>query len=197
MSWRPRWRTGLRRLATLRRLRRVGGRQRDGSVSVRRGETATALDRRMMRRAIELAREAATHGEVPVGAVIWRLDDHGAPEVVAEAFNVRETKRDPIGHAEILALRLASEHLGRWRLDDCSIAVTLEPCPMCAGALVNARILRLVYGATDPKAGACESLYSIADDHRLNHRLEVIGGVLARRCGALLTTFFRARRKAR
>jgi len=146
---------------------------------------------RMMRRAIELACEAADIDEVPVGAVIYRED-----EIVAEAYNIREASTDPTGHAELLAIRAASEALGRWRLNDCSLAVTLEPCPMCAGAIVNARIGTLIYGATDPKAGACDTLYGIPTDDRLNHRVEVVGGVLARECGELLRDFFRRRRQA-
>ncbi|MCA9245431.1 MAG: tRNA adenosine(34) deaminase TadA, partial [Phycisphaerales bacterium] len=137
-----------------------------------------------------LARRAAALGEVPVGAVVYR-----GRAVLGEAHNLREASHDPAGHAEMLALRQAAARLGRWRLSGCSIAVTLEPCPMCAGALVNARLDRLVYGAVDPKAGACTSLYAIPTDPRLNHRLETTGGVLARECGAILSGFFRARRR--
>ncbi|QOJ19073.1 MAG: nucleoside deaminase [Phycisphaeraceae bacterium] len=143
-----------------------------------------------MERAIELANRAAALDEVPVGAVIYR----GA-EIIAEAHNTRETDADPVGHAELLAIRLAARRLGRWRLSGCSLAVTLEPCPMCAGALVNARIDRLVYGARDPKAGACGSLFRIPTDVRLNHRVEIIEGVMAKECGKLLTDFFRTKRQ--
>ncbi|MFO0875421.1 MAG: tRNA adenosine(34) deaminase TadA [Phycisphaerales bacterium] len=146
----------------------------------------------MLERALRLARRAAREGEVPVGAVVYR-----GREVVAEAWNRREFHADPVGHAELVALRDAGRRLGRWRLHDCSIAVTLEPCAMCAGAMVNARVSRLVYGASDPKAGACESLYEIATDARLNHRLAVHRGVMARECGAVLTRFFAARRRAK
>ena len=147
------------------------------------------LDLRMMERAIDLARRAAAADEVPVGAVIYRGE-----EVVAEASNNREETGDPTGHAEVVALRLAGERLGTWRLDDCSMAVTLEPCPMCAGALVNARLGRLIYGASDPKAGACCTLFNIPEDHRLNHRVTMIGGVEEDRCAELLRSFFRRRR---
>ncbi|MSR44819.1 MAG: nucleoside deaminase [Phycisphaerales bacterium] len=145
-----------------------------------------------MRRAIELARAAATHGEVPVGAVIYR-----AGVILGEASNDREASADPTGHAEVLALRRAAAATGGWRLTGCSMAVTLEPCPMCAGALVNARISRLLYGARDPKAGAVDTLFDLCRDTRLNHRLEVIGSVMASQCGALLSNFFRARRSAK
>ncbi|MCP3903474.1 MAG: nucleoside deaminase [Planctomycetes bacterium] len=144
----------------------------------------------MMERAIALAGEAAALDEVPVGAVVYRGD-----EVIAEGYNVRESAHDPVGHAELLAIARAGKALGAWRLAGCSLAVTLEPCPMCAGALVNARIERVLYGATDPKAGACDTLYQIPSDPRLNHEVEVIGGVLAERCGALLTEFFRRKRQ--
>ena len=148
-----------------------------------------ALDLRMMERAIELARSAAGAQEVPVGAVVYRGD-----EIIAEAANNREATGDPTGHAELVALREAGRRLGSWRLDGCSMAVTLEPCPMCAGALVNARLGRLIFGAYDPKAGACCTLFDIPADHRLNHRVEMIGGVEEDRCAELLRSFFRRRR---
>jgi tRNA(adenine34) deaminase len=148
-----------------------------------------AYDIEMMERAIVLARQAAARGEVPVGAVVYR-----GHELLAEAANNRESSADPTGHAEVVALRLAGERMGAWRLEGCSVAVTLEPCPMCAGAMVNARVGRLVYGATDPKAGACDTLYELTRDVRLNHRLETIGGVLAGRCATLLSGFFKQRR---
>ncbi|MDA1026601.1 MAG: tRNA adenosine(34) deaminase TadA [Planctomycetota bacterium] len=147
------------------------------------------VDIRMMERAIELARAAGANGEVPVGAVVYR----GA-EILGEAANNRETCCDPTGHAEMVALREAGNRLGSWRLKGCSMAVTLEPCPMCAGALVNARLKRLVYGAFDPKAGACTSLFEIPGDRRLNHRVEMIGGIEETRCAELLKAFFRRRR---
>lgn len=151
-----------------------------------------ACDLRMMQRALELARTAAINGEVPVGAVIYRGD-----EVVAEAANDREATRDPAGHAELVALRRAGERLGRWRLHDCRMAVTLEPCPMCAGALVNARLAGLVFGAHDPKAGAVGTLYDIPRDTRLNHRLPCAGGMLAPEAIGLLRKFFQDRRLRR
>ena len=147
----------------------------------------------MMRRALRLAAGAAIKGEVPIAAVVWRERD-GAIEIVAEAANDREASGDPTGHAEIVALRRAGERLGSWRLTGCSMAVTLEPCPMCAGALVNARLDRCVFGASDPKAGACGTLYRIAEDPRLNNRVTVVGGVLAEESVALLQRFFRSRR---
>lgn len=146
----------------------------------------------MMLRAIELARQAAAAGEVPVGAVVYQDE-----EIIAECANNREATKDPAGHAELLTMSLAGQKLGTWRLNDCSLAVTLEPCPMCAGAMVNARLGRLIYGATDPKAGAVHTLYEIPTDRRLNHRVEVIGGVEAARCRELLRAFFRSRREAR
>jgi tRNA(adenine34) deaminase len=153
---------------------------------------ATPTDVAMMERALALAAAAARQAEVPVGAVIYRGD-----EVIAEAANNREQSKDPTGHAELVALRAAGKKLDAWRLRECSMAVTLEPCPMCAGALVNARISRLVYGASDPKAGACHSLFGIPADTRLNHRVEMIGGVLERACATQLTGFFRALRRAK
>ncbi len=147
------------------------------------------VDVRMMERAIELARAAGSNGEVPVGAIVYRDE-----EILGEAANNRETCCDPTGHAEMVALREAGNRLGSWRLEGCSMAVTLEPCPMCAGALVNARLKRLVYGAFDPKAGACTSLYDIPGDRRLNHRVEMIGGIEETRCAELLKAFFRRRR---
>ncbi len=152
----------------------------------------TREDQEMMARAIELAHAAGARGEVPVGAVIYR-----GGVILGEASNDREASADPTGHAEVVALRRAAITLGGWRLTDCSIAVTLEPCPMCAGALVNARIARLVYGARDPKAGAVDTLYDLCRDARLNHRMNVIGGVMRQRCAQLLTDFFRARRESK
>ncbi len=128
-------------------------------------------------------------GEVPVGAVIVRGD-----QVLAQAFNLRETLQDPTAHAERLALASAGQSLGTWHLEDCTLYVTLEPCAMCAGAIVLSRISRVVFGANDPKAGACVSLYQIASDPRLNHRAEITGGVLATECGEILTEFFQQRR---
>ena len=130
--------------------------------------------------------------DIPVGAVI--LDEAGT--VLARARNRREADRDPVAHAEIVAIRQAALALGRWRLTGLTLVVTLEPCTMCAGAVTAARLDRLVYGATDPKAGAAGSLWDVLRDTRLNHRPEVIGGVLAEECGALLRDFFESRRTA-
>lgn len=154
-------------------------------------QCATPQDVQMMRRAIELARQGWAREEVPVGAVVFRGD-----EILAEAHNLRECDSDPTAHAEILALREAARKLGEWRLSECTLVVTLEPCTMCAGGIVNARVGRLVYGASDPKAGAIESLYQICDDQRLNHRPQVICGVLAPECRGLLRDFFKQRRQA-
>lgn len=148
------------------------------------------FDEPMMRLAIEQATRAAAMGEVPVGAVI-----HKAGQVIASAHNRREVDQDPVAHAEILALQIAAKTLQSWRLEECTLVVTLEPCPMCAGALVNARVPRLVYGAADPKMGCVDSLHQLCTEPRFNHRLQVTSGVLASECGSLLTDFFRKRRK--
>lgn len=140
--------------------------------------------------ALAEAEAAVDHGDVPVGAVI--VSDG---QIVAARHNERELTGDPTAHAEVLAIRDAAIARGSWRLDGCTIVVTLEPCAMCAGALVNARVARLVYGATDPKAGAAGSLMSIVTDARLNHRLTVESGLEHERCGALLRQFFAARRR--
>jgi tRNA(adenine34) deaminase len=139
-----------------------------------------------MRDALVQARLAGARGDVPVGAVV--LDAEGA--VVGDGRNAREALADPTAHAEILALQAAARVVGSWRLEGCTIVVTLEPCTMCAGAAVLARVARVVYGATDPKAGAVGSLWDLVRDRRLNHRPEVIGGVLAGECGAVLREFF-------
>src|SRR5262250_1448161 len=145
----------------------------------------TEREAAFMRRALAAAEEAASRGEVPVGAVVVLGD-----EVVAVAHNERETASDPTAHAEVLALRRAAAALGSWRLTDADLYVTMEPCPMCAGALVNARIRRLYFGCDDPKAGAVRTLYSLLDDRRLNHRVEVVPGLLAAEGSALLRGFF-------
>ena len=142
-----------------------------------------------MRLALDQARRALAHDEVPVGAVAV-CDGR----VVGRAHNQRELLRDPTAHAEMLAITQAAEALGRWRLTGVTFYVTLEPCAMCAGAMVLARIDRLVFGARDPKAGAVESLYHVLSDDRLNHRVPALGGVLATECGSLLEEFFRKRR---
>jgi tRNA(adenine34) deaminase len=139
-----------------------------------------------MQLALDQARLAAMHGDVPVGAVV--IDQAGT--VLASAGNERELRHDPTAHAELLALREASRQLRSWRLTGLTLVVTLEPCTMCAGALVLARIARLVFGAFDPKAGAVSSLFDVVRDPRLNHRVDVRGGVLEAECGALLTDFF-------
>jgi len=146
-------------------------------------------DRAFMSLALEEARAALEHDDVPIGCVIARGD-----EVIARAHNARERDADPTAHAEILALRAAAKALGSWRLDGCTVYVTLEPCVMCAGAIVLARAQRLVYGAPDPKAGAVRSLYNVADDARLNHRVEVVAGVLEEGSGELLRAYFSAKR---
>jgi tRNA(adenine34) deaminase len=145
-----------------------------------------------MRSALEQARRAAELGEVPVGAVVVREG-----ELVGAGFNRREALGDPLAHAELLAIRQAAAKVGGWRLVGCMMFVTLEPCAMCAGALVNSRVERLVYGAADPKAGYCGSLGDIPRDPRLNHRLEVVAGVMAEECGDLLRGFFRGLRVGR
>ena len=127
-------------------------------------------------------------GEVPVGAVVYETK---TGLVLSEAFNRRETDRDPTAHAEHIAIRKAAKAIGDWRLNHCTVVVTLEPCPMCAGLIVNARLERLVYGATDPKAGAVETLYQIPTDDRLNHRVEVVSGVMRDACSDILSEFFR------
>jgi len=155
---------------------------------------ATDADRRHMARALELADQAAREGEVPVGAVVYRT---ATGEALGEAFNRRERDADPSAHAEFTAILQACRRIGDWRLNDCTCVVTLEPCPMCAGLLVNARVGRLVYAAADPKAGAVRTLFALADDRRLNHRVEVVPGVEAERAGALLREFFRGLRAGR
>jgi tRNA(adenine34) deaminase len=146
-------------------------------------------DDRLMRLALEEARAAASGGDVPVGAVVARGD-----EVVGRAGNAREREQDPTAHAEILALRQAARAVGSWHLEGCTLYATLEPCAMCAGALVLARIDRLVLGAPDPKAGFAGSLGDIVRDGRLNHEVEVTVGVLAEECGEVLRAFFAERR---
>jgi len=145
-----------------------------------------------MRLALAEAALAPATGDVPVGAVV--LDPRG--DVIGRGHNAREARDDPTAHAELLAIRAAAAAVGEWRLSGCTLVVTLEPCTMCAGALVLARVDRLVYGATDEKAGAVGSLWDVVRDRRLNHRPEVVGGVLAGECAALLTAFFDGRRGA-
>jgi tRNA(adenine34) deaminase len=147
-------------------------------------------DRAAMDLALDQARRALTLGEVPVGAVV--LDAGGEP--IASGYNERSIVNDPTAHAEVLALRRAAEAIGSWRLEGATLVVTLEPCTMCAGALVLARVARLVFGAWDPKAGAVGSLWDVVRDRRLNHRPEVVPGVAESECGALLAEFFASRR---
>jgi tRNA(adenine34) deaminase len=142
-----------------------------------------------MLRALELARHAETLGEVPVGAVVVRNG-----EIIGEGWNQPISANDPSAHAEIMALRAAGQRLRNYRLTDSTLYVTLEPCAMCAGAIVHARVARVVFGAPDPKAGAGGSVFNLLTNDRLNHRAEVTGGVLAEACGALLRRFFEARR---
>jgi tRNA(adenine34) deaminase len=151
---------------------------------------ATDADKHLIQEAIAQARLAMAAEETPIGCVI--ADASGA--IMAAAFNQREALHDPTAHAEILALRAAAAKLKSWRLIGCTLAVTLEPCPMCAGAIVNARIGRVVYGCGDPKAGAARTLYRLCDDPRLNHRAVVVPNVLAEPCAALLREFFQAQR---
>jgi tRNA(adenine34) deaminase len=146
-----------------------------------------------MQRALQLASLAASFGEVPVGAVVYRTADG---ITLGEGFNRREMDGDPLAHAELIAIAAAARHLGDWRLTDCTLVVTLEPCCMCAGGIINARVGRLVYGATDPKAGACESLHTLTTDTRLNHRVTPLPGLMAAECGDMLRTFFKTLRNA-
>jgi tRNA(adenine34) deaminase len=148
-------------------------------------------DERFMRQALAAARRAPAHADVPIGAVVVK---DGA--VIARGHNAREKDADPTGHAELLAIRRAGSKLGTWRLEGCTLYVTLEPCAMCAGAIVLARLDRLVYGAADPKAGFVGSLGDLCRDARLNHRPAVTSGVLADECGRILVEFFRDKRRA-
>jgi len=152
-------------------------------------EHSSNIDVRFMRIAIRQAEIAKQNGDVPIGAVIVYQDN-----IIAKAYNQREQLNDPTAHAEIIALTQAAEYMGNWRLHGCTIYVTLEPCPMCAGALVLARIDRLVYGSDDPKSGAIKSLYNIVQDERLNHKVQVTAGVLTDECSMQLQEFFQTRR---
>lgn len=149
------------------------------------------IDDEAMSVALEEATAAGQHGDVPVGAVVLGPDD----SLLAKGRNRREELADPTAHAEILALRTAAEVMGTWRLSGCTVVVSLEPCPMCAGALIAARVDRLVFGAPDPKAGACGSLYNLCVDPRLNHEVAVVPGVRAGEAAALLASFFEQRRR--
>ncbi len=143
-----------------------------------------------MRLALQQAEAARAENEVPVGAVIVQNE-----RVIAAAYNQREQLRDPTAHAEMIAITQAAESVGGWRLEGCRLYVTLEPCPVCAGAILKARIPVVVYGATDPKAGAVDSLFHLLHDDRLNHRAEVISGVMAQQCSEILTAFFAEQRR--
>ena len=145
---------------------------------------------RWMRLALDEARAAAAEDEVPVGAIVV-----AAGRVIASAHNQREQLADPTAHAEMIALTQAAAQLGSWRLEGCTLYVTLEPCPMCAGAILQARVPTVIWGAPDPKAGAVESLYKLFEDPRLNHRVEHMGRVLADDCGRILSDFFKQKRK--
>ncbi|GAB2693268.1 tRNA adenosine(34) deaminase TadA [Thalassiella azotivora] len=153
---------------------------------------ASTSDDALVALALERARLAALTGDVPIGAVVVTADG----ELVGEGVNAREAWGDPTAHAEVVAIRQAAQALGSWRLEGCTLAVTLEPCTMCAGAIVLARVPRLVLGAWDPKAGATGSLWDVVRDRRLNHRVEVVGGVREAECGALLRDFFATHRDA-
>ena len=153
----------------------------------------TVVDEKWMLQAIEMAREAAKIGEVPVGAIIVGSDGG----LLAAASNLTITNIDPTAHAEILALRLAATRVGNYRLTGATVYSTIEPCAMCAGALVNARVARLVYGAADERFGAVKSKFSVCDSPELNHRIEITSGVLAEECRRLMQEFFQARRKSR
>ncbi len=154
-------------------------------------DTAHPFHLHHMEMCLQEAEVAADEDEVPIGALIVHPD----MGVIGLAHNQREQLHDPTAHAELIALTQAGNALKSWRLDQCILYVTLEPCPMCAGAVVNARMAMVVYGAADPKAGACHTLYQIPSDSRLNHRAVVLGGVLAERCGSILSRFFRKKRE--
>jgi tRNA(adenine34) deaminase len=143
-----------------------------------------------MQKALELAANAGSMSEVPVGAIIVQND-----EIIGEGWNTRETDKTPLGHAEMMALAQASQKLGAWRLLDCTLYVTLEPCVMCSGALVQSRIPKVVFGTKDPKGGGLESLYQIGSDPRLNHRIDISNGILQAECSSILSEFFKRRRQ--
>ncbi|WP_054025869.1 tRNA adenosine(34) deaminase TadA [Bacillus sp. FJAT-28004] len=147
-------------------------------------------DQRWMLEAIEEAKKAEQIGEVPIGAVIVRNN-----EIIGRGFNLRETRFDPTAHAEMVAIRDACDRIGAWRLLDCTLYVTLEPCPMCAGAIVQSRVKRVVYGTTDPKAGCAGTLMNLLQEPRFNHETELTSGILQPECSNLLTQFFRRLRK--
>ncbi|WP_217988485.1 tRNA adenosine(34) deaminase TadA [Paucisalibacillus globulus] len=147
-------------------------------------------DEQYMKLAIEQAERALEKDEVPIGAIIVYQD-----EVIASGFNVRELSQETLSHAELIAIQQANKEIGSWRLEDCTLYVTLEPCPMCAGAIVQSRIKRVVYGAVDPKAGCAGTIMNLLDNQRFNHQAEVTSGVLEKECSLLLTNFFKALRE--
>ena len=149
-----------------------------------------SMDEKFMAMAIEEAYKAKKLNEVPIGAVIVQKS-----KVIAKGYNIRETSQLALSHAELIAIRDANQKLGSWRLEDCTLYVTLEPCQMCAGAIVQARMKRVVFGASDPKAGCAGTLMNLLDDGRFNHQVEIESGILERQCSELLTNFFRALRK--
>ena len=153
-------------------------------------------DLRFMTRALELARAAMTVDETPVGALVTHQPAGGVSTIIAEAYNLRETRQDPSAHAELIAIRAAAAVLKSWRLEETTLYVTLEPCAMCAGLIILARIPRVVFGAYDPKAGACGSVMDVIRCPALNHQPAVTGGVLADDCGELLRSFFKAKRRS-
>ena len=159
------------------------------AVGMTETQPAAAIDERLMRRAMELARIGGGQGEVPVGAVVF-LDG----EIIGEGYNAPISHHDPSAHAEIRALRAAAQRVGNYRLTGASLYVTLEPCAMCAGAMMHARVSRIIYGAADPKTGACGSVVDLFAEPRLNHHAEVSGGLLADECARLLRDFFQTRR---
>lgn len=158
-------------------------------VRSERDELQRSEDEKWMREALRRARTAAARDEVPVGAVIVREG-----RLLASGYNLRESRQDATLHAEMIAIRRACRKLGSFRLEGCTLYVTLEPCAMCCGAIINARLERVVFGAGDPKGGCCGSLYDLPEDRRFNHRARVEGGILGEECGSLLTSYFRQKR---
>jgi len=147
-------------------------------------------DEQYMQIAMEQAKEALKYNEVPIGAIIVYED-----EIIGTGYNLRETSQTTLSHAELVAIQMANENIGSWRLEDCTLYVTLEPCPMCAGAILQSRIKRVVYGAPDPKAGSVHSLVNLLEDERFNHQAMVTSGVLGKECGELLKDFFKMLRE--
>lgn len=177
--------------AHVQKLSRISHDRNVTKVSNSRNRPVNPEDDAAIRAAIGQARHALTTADVPIGAVV--VGPGG--DIIGRGFNAREANSDPTAHAEVLALREAAANLGTWRLDGCSLAVTLEPCTMCAGAIVLARVPRLVFGAWDPKAGACGSIRDVVRDRRLNHFVEVVGGVREAECAELLNEFFAEQRE--